>query len=128
MGCIKKSMASMSKAVIVPLYSALVRPYLDYDVQFWALQFKKDRDLPGVQRRVRKMTEDGARLFSVVCGDRTRSSGLKLEHRTFCTNMRKNFFMVRVTEHWKQLPRDVVESPFMEIFKTHLDAYLCDLL
>ena len=92
MGCIKKSMASMSKAVIVPLYSALVRPYLDYDVQFWALQFKKDRDLPGVQRRVRKMTEDEARLFSVVCGASTRSSGLKLEHRTFCTNMRKNVY------------------------------------
>ena len=28
-----------------------------------------------------------------------------------------NFFTVRVTEHWNRLPRDVVESPSMEIFK-----------
>ena len=42
--------------------------------------------------------------------------------------MGENFFTVRVTEHWHRLPREVVESPSMKIFKTHLDAYLCDLL
>ena len=42
--------------------------------------------------------------------------------------MQKNFFMVMVTEHWNRPPREVVESPSMEIFKTHLDAYLCSLL
>ena len=41
--------------------------------------------------------------------------------------MQKNFFTVKVMEHWNRLPREVVESP-MEIFKTCLDAYLYDLL
>ena len=52
----------------------------------------------------------------------------KLGHRKFCTNTRKNFFTVRVTEHWNRLPRDVEESPPMEIFKICLDTYLCDVL
>ena len=69
-----------------------------------------------------------ARLFSGVCSERTRSNGLKLEHRKFCTNMWKNFFVVRVTEPWNRLPRKIVESPSLEIFKTHLDACLCNLL
>ena len=42
--------------------------------------------------------------------------------------MHKNFFTVRVTEHWTRLPREVVDSPFLETFKTHLDAYLCNLV
>jgi len=45
----------------------------------------------------------------------------------FHTNT-KNFFTVRVTEHWNRLPRDVEESPPMEIFKICLDTYLCDVL
>ena len=71
---------------------------------------------------------DEARIFLVVRSNRTMSNGLKLVHRKFHINMWKNFFMIRVTEHWNRLPREVVESHSMEIFKTHLDTYLCDLL
>ena len=42
--------------------------------------------------------------------------------------MQRNLLTVRVTEHWNRLPREIVESPSMEIFKIYLDAYLCNLL
>ena len=43
-------------------------------------------------------------------------------------NMRKNFVPLRVTEPWPRLPREAVESPSLEIFKTHVDKVLCSLL
>ena len=61
-----------------------------------------------------------------VCTDRTGNNGLKFEHRMLHTILWKTFFMVKVTEHWNWLPREVVES--METFKTGLGSYLCDLL
>ena len=58
LGCIKKNVASRSREVNFSLLSALVRPYLEYRVLFWAPQFKKDRDLlKGFQRKAKKMTK-----------------------------------------------------------------------
>jgi len=55
LGCIKKSVDSRSRKVL-PLYSALLRPQLQYCVQFRAPQFMKDEELlERVQRRSMRM-------------------------------------------------------------------------
>jgi len=72
--------------------------------------------------------KDGDRRFSRASNDRTMDNGFKVKEGRFRLDIRKKFFTMRVVKHWHRLPREVVEAPSLETFKTKLDGALSNVM
>ena len=59
-----------------------------------------------------------------MTADGTRGNGLKFYQGKFRLDIKKNLFTKRVVKQWNRLPRGVVESPSINVFKKRLDVLL----
>ena len=71
--------------------------------------------------------KDG-RFFNRICWDRTRGNVFKLKEGRFRLDVRERVFTIRLVRHWNCLPREVVDTPYLETFKVRQDRALSTLI
>ena len=72
-------------------------------------------------------SKSGVGLLSLMTCNRMWGNGLKLRKGRFSLDIRKNF-TERVIKHWNRLPREVVESLSLNVFKNHSDMVLRNVI
>ena len=72
--------------------------------------------------------QKGERLFTRMDSDRTRGTGFKLRQERCRLDIRRTFFTQRVVTHGNRLPKEVVDAPSLNAFKTKLDVALGSLV
>lgn len=70
----------------------------------------------------------GASLFSLIMDSRMCGNSTKLHQRRVRLDIRKILFIVSMVKHCNRLPREVVGSPQLSVFKMHLDSVFNNFL
>ena len=100
------------------------------DLKWFSLAKRRQRhDLIAAYKSLRGNCKyDEGKLFLVVPDGATRDGGHNLQLETFRLNLRRNLFTRRLVHNWGNLPREVVEALFLEVFKTLLHRDMTDLV